>query len=252
LVPIENIDGPVIKSTVILPSYCNQINGSIQINAMSESPLMFSLDEFTSTHGYFNQLGSGFYNLIVEDTFGCTFSQEIFIPDTTSLHIEDIKVTNTTCKDVGGEIEIKSTGDNVSFTIEEFPGHKWFENVPDLSSGIYHIRLIDTNNCTIDTAVNIFKDVNCYVDFPNIFSPNGDQINDKFGSFLISEFAKWKLEIFDRSGNMVFSSNDPNISWDGTFKGQNTQSGVYTWYLRYILLGGDDEQSELGNVTLLR
>lgn len=252
LVSVGNIEGPIVTSTVIQPAHCKEQDGSIQINTKNESALLFTLDHSTSTDGYFIKLGTGSYSLIIEDSFGCYYSQEIFIPDTTSLHIDDIKVTNSSCKYIDGNIEIKSTGDNVSFTIEEMPDQKWYEKVQNLSSGTYHLSLIDMNNCTIDTVVTVLRDDNCLIRLPNIFSPNGDQINDEFGSFPFSEFSKWNLSIFDRSGNMVFSSNDPNIAWDGIFKGQNAQSGVYTWYLKYKSLGEDVDQSELGNVTLLR
>jgi gliding motility-associated-like protein len=59
-----------------------------------------------------------------------------------------------------------------------------------------------------------------------------------------------KLVIFNRWGQLVYSSNDINGSWDGTFKGEPLENDVYTFILEGICDGADFVES--GNITLIR
>lgn len=87
---------------------------------------------------------------------------------------------------------------------------------------------------------------------PNAFSPNGDRINDEFKPFIDSyrEFSFYRLCIYDRWGNLQFTSLDPTAPW----RGENALDGVYLWSLEYQEL--DDQQPsrkfKAGSVTLLR
>jgi len=79
---------------------------------------------------------------------------------------------------------------------------------------------------------------------PNIFTPNGDQKNDFLIPFPYSGVESIDLQIFNRWGNLVFTSKDPDINWDGTFEGTNqpVSDGVY-YYICDVY-----EISEIGTV----
>ena len=81
---------------------------------------------------------------------------------------------------------------------------------------------------------------------PNVFSPNEDGRNDIFKPRGTEPF-NYEMRIYDRWGNLVFSSDDMEVGWDGTFNGTPMNSAVFVYY---ILSGG--EVLEKGNVTLLR
>ncbi|MBI1289464.1 MAG: T9SS type B sorting domain-containing protein [Flavobacteriales bacterium] len=81
---------------------------------------------------------------------------------------------------------------------------------------------------------------------PNVFSPNQDGHNDVFKPRGTEPF-EYELRVYDRWGNCVFESNEIDRGWDGTFKGQRMNSGVFVYY---IMSGG--EVLSKGNVTLLR
>jgi len=88
------------------------------------------------------------------------------------------------------------------------------------------------------------------VDLPTAFTPNGDDHNDIFivrGKDII----KIHLKIFNRWGELVFESRDPNIGWDGTYKSEPQEMEVYDWLLNATLKNGHDVFRK-GNVTLLR
>lgn len=91
---------------------------------------------------------------------------------------------------------------------------------------------------------------------PNIFSPNGDGVNDYFSIGYYNSFSvsKFEVHIFDRWGNQVYLSEDPLFQWDGTASGEVLMPGVYIYYftLLYQTEEGEKQISTSGDITLLR
>ncbi len=130
----------------------------------------------------------------------------------------------------------------------------------DLSSvaGCYVINAIDSNN-----NVGLMSNVICvdidscdtYV-LPNIFTPNGDGKNDKFVPFPYKSVEKIDIKIYNRWGNLVFKTSDPDINWDG--KDMQTKQlcadGVYFYVcdVYEIRLKGITPRQLHGSVTILR
>ncbi|NNF02005.1 MAG: T9SS type B sorting domain-containing protein [Bacteroidia bacterium] len=86
---------------------------------------------------------------------------------------------------------------------------------------------------------------------PNAFSPNDDYANDRWGA--VTGFVKdFRIAVFDRWGQLVFNSIDPNEMWDGQYKGSPAPNGVYV-YRVFIRAYGDQKARNIeGSVTLLR
>ena len=85
---------------------------------------------------------------------------------------------------------------------------------------------------------------------PEIFSPNGDEINDIF--YIRGKGIDWiLLRIYDRWGEMIFESKDINTGWDGRFRGKLMNSGVYVYHLQGAFLTGE-EIDEKGDITLVK
>ncbi|HUR31677.1 MAG TPA: gliding motility-associated C-terminal domain-containing protein, partial [Saprospiraceae bacterium] len=121
----------------------------------------------------------------------------------------------------------------------------------------YSVTVESFDGCKDEDVMTLFllKDIDVYV--PNIFSPNGDNINDRLvisaGDYVekISSFI-----IFDRWGNMVFSANDflpddLNNSWDGKVKGKYVNPGVFAYK---VIVEFRDGRSEIryGDVSVVR
>jgi gliding motility-associated-like protein len=98
---------------------------------------------------------------------------------------------------------------------------------------------------------------------PNSFTPNGDGTNDVFLPVITSgvDLGNYQLLIFNRWGQVVFSTTDPTMGWDGTYMnlqefltGEDNfaQDGTYTW--KIILNSSQNEGAveKVGHVTLLR
>jgi len=94
---------------------------------------------------------------------------------------------------------------------------------------------------------------NC-VTIPNAFSPNGDGINDIYKIYTNCLFKSYKLSIFNRWGQLVFTSAKPDEGWDGTFGGQLLDVGTYFYYLEAtpLLEEAGKMIRQKGDITLIR
>jgi gliding motility-associated-like protein len=89
--------------------------------------------------------------------------------------------------------------------------------------------------------------------FPNVFTPNGDQKNDFFAPEF-KEISLYKLLIFNRWGQEIYRSNDPQSGWDGRFNTQECQAGTYYYSATYQFTNhnGTKEITQTGSLMLLR
>ena len=89
---------------------------------------------------------------------------------------------------------------------------------------------------------------------PNAFTPNQDGLNDVFiGTGLTSYIKAFKLDVFDRWGQLVFQSYDPSLGWNGRFRnrGGMLSHGVYVYHLTYTSVRGKSV-TKRGNVVLVK
>jgi gliding motility-associated-like protein len=85
--------------------------------------------------------------------------------------------------------------------------------------------------CTADSMevkVNISES---YLAVPNVFTPNGDGMNDEFRVAYrsLKEFHIW---VYNRWGKLVYESTDPAKGWDGTINGRPAAEGAYFYVVR--------------------
>jgi gliding motility-associated-like protein len=86
---------------------------------------------------------------------------------------------------------------------------------------------------------------------PNIFSPNDDGVNDLFQAFG-NDFSIKRMDIYDRWGTLVYSSTAADAAWNGSYKNQAANAGVYTYYVEYQDIKRDLLRMKKGDVMLLR
>ncbi len=113
----------------------------------------------------------------------------------------------------------------------------------------YQYTLYDDKGCYFKDSVNVYVIRKVYV--PNAFTPNGDNTNDVFyfRSISVEEF---ELEIYDRWGELLFTSYDINQGWNGTYKNNPVQMDVYVWKVRYRRHHKEIWREEIGRVSLIR
>lgn len=100
---------------------------------------------------------------------------------------------------------------------------------------------------SVSNEVEIIPEMAFYV--PNTFTPNGDGINDTFGiaGEAISDF---RIQVFNRWGQLVFESKNANERWDGTYAGQKVPQGVYVYKITAQSPGGQRQNKE-GNLNII-
>jgi gliding motility-associated-like protein len=120
-------------------------------------------------------------------------------------------------------------------------------------AGNYAVALVvvDKNQCadTIVKPITIAPDFNVYI--PNSFTPNGDGLNDTFYPVARNHSGSYSLQVFNRWGQMVFTTTNINDGWDGNFLNNPCKDQTYTYLLKLTALNGQHKEFK-GTVTLNR
>jgi gliding motility-associated-like protein len=122
--------------------------------------------------------------------------------------------------------------------------------VTTTQQGYYTLTI--TNECGTQTdGLNVSKGI-CEVYVPSAFSPNRDGLNDVFKVLHGANVSEFNLEVYNRWGQIVFSSNDIKKGWDGTHKGQQQDAGIFVWVIRYKVPNDNNRKVMKGALNLIR
>lgn len=230
-------------------------NGGVPPYAIFINGTSYAFDKLTATH-----LNEGYYEIQLLDSNGCSIKK--FVSLVNPEH-NFISATNAFEIELGDSIYIDPS------TTGSFSKIKWepaalvncdtcintiLKPVKDTEFKLY---TWSKDGCPDSLTVFIKVKVTRDVWAPNVFSPNGDQLNDKFSLFGNKQVKEIQnLQIYDRWGNMVYEKvhfpiNDINFGWDGTFRGKKMNPSVFTWVGHVTFL--DEVTKEYsGEFTLLR
>jgi gliding motility-associated-like protein len=86
---------------------------------------------------------------------------------------------------------------------------------------------------------------------PTAFTPNNDGRNDRFIPFPVGIKSYKYFRVYNRWGQLLFSSNILHDGWDGKFSGKDQASGVYVWMIEAIT-NENKVVTKKGTVTLIR
>jgi gliding motility-associated-like protein len=90
-------------------------------------------------------------------------------------------------------------------------------------------------NNSVSNIITVIKDPNLF--YPTAFTPNGDDLNDFFnvsGQFI----RNFELQIFNRWGELIFTTNDPEQGWNGTYQGDLMPEGTYAFIAKVTDFAG--------------
>lgn len=118
-------------------------------------------------------------------------------------------------------------------------------------SGEYCFTLIAYNSlgCSDTDSNCAYKLLPDQIFVPSVFSPNNDRNNDDF-KIIASNITLRSFVIYDRWGEMVFSTKDLKKGWDGKFKGKECEIGTYYYYIEYDSFKG--RKTLKGDINLVR
>ncbi|MDG2440985.1 MAG: gliding motility-associated C-terminal domain-containing protein, partial [Crocinitomicaceae bacterium] len=118
--------------------------------------------------------------------------------------------------------------------------------------GFYNITLIayDDKGCTDTIAKPIEIEEEWYIYVPNTFTPDGNRFNNDFRASTVG-IQRLSIMIFNRWGEAVFTSEDLDFVWDGSFNGVMSTDGTYTYKINF-LTNSERQKTILGHVNLLK
>lgn len=200
------------------------------------------------------------YEIVVRDSFGCTYAEDIQLGYDTDLKVElgaqyviqlgetiELQaVTNTPIDSVQWINTYDLSCENCAFT----------EFTPLESTTIQAI-VYDEFGCRATDIVDVFVDRPYEIYVPNVFTPNGDGRNEYFSIFTGDDVAKVNyLRVLHRSGRTIYNIenppiNQPNMGWNGMARGQFLPNGVYVYVTEVEFIDGKIKHF-MGDVTLMR
>lgn len=123
-------------------------------------------------------------------------------------------------------------------------------------TGEYNIRLVATSgSCTFSDSINI-KVLESYIEAPNVFTPNGDGMNDEW-RVAYKSIERYSCIVQNRWGRTVYRSDNPGKGWDGTIGGRPASVGTYYYVIIAYgtdkdLRGKQKKYKLSGDINLLR
>ena len=145
-----------------------------------------------------------------------------------------------------------SFGNGVTNTAQHPPAHQYINNGREM---LFTVRLIATNttlgcNDTATHAVRVLK--TCYIAVPSAFTPNGDGKNDFLYPLNAVKADNLEFRVYNRLGQLVFSTKDWTRKWDGKINGVLQDTGLYAWLLSYTHHDSGEKVFLKGTTLLLR
>jgi gliding motility-associated-like protein len=245
---------PVIDSISVQTADCTGKNGTISVSASGGvGMLIYTVDGLPSQqHGFFDHLDAGVYSVFVTDSVGCFSTVDISISRERGIRVDALEITPADCGVMNGAVEFALTSEHLP--VEVFLDEKAMGGITlftGLPAGRHILHIEDDAGCTYDSILFI-PSYGCQVFIPNVFSPNGDGINDLFEpvtndpGFEISSF-----EIWNRWGNTVFSCTGIQCAWDGGSQHSKAPADVYVYRIVFNTSQRlADERT--GSITLIR
>jgi gliding motility-associated-like protein len=200
-----------------------------------------------STARYYRARSVGTYYVTVTDGNRCIAKDSVLLKNIFPLPANFISGADSIC--AYEKITINSVGNLRDFL--------WSDGsiLPTLTvttPGRYILTAKDNNNCTGKDTLDIAgKDCMLGVYIPTAFTPNADTKNDVFRALVFGPVLDFQLQVYNRYGQLVFSSSNPLTGWDGRFKGLPQETGAFIWQCRYAL-AGKKAVLEKGTVLLIR
>ena len=226
---------------------------SVAITSYSWEPLAITYNTDSSSISSYTDT-SIWYSVEAINVDGCILKDSIFI------QIFDNPILDSLWLDK----DIIFRGESAYLNVKTDDSFVWFNFtstsnsvlVEPIQNECYTVEVFNAYTCSVlDSVCIVVLDVFCNEDgitIPNAFSPNEDGVNDTY--FIVDKdgvVTDFKLEIFNRLGQKVFSTTDINIKWDGTYRGEELNPQVFDFYLELKCVD-DKTLFKKGNITLIR
>jgi len=197
-----------------------------------------------------NPLTSTIYTLTATK-LPCTAQTGTVMINITSYNL-NLAFTDTTINE-GETITLISNSSAPSYTWAPLNNFIKYPNTarPDvfpLATTIYTVYAYDPNGCLGIETVTVNVKPSDELVFYTAFTPNGDGDNDFFYIGNINKYPDNILKIYNRYGQVIYTSAGYNNDWNGEYQGNKVPTGTYF----YILYTNTEKGNYNGSVTILR
>ncbi len=262
----------IIKTIFIAPQPIFNLNGQLRV-CKNEN---LELDATPTTYNYKWDFGPGTTGNSSTFTTKCDFPGVFTVKliasnayncidtITKNVTVHDLPVPLITLSD-----KLTLTGDGVEVTAADATGipvnsRSWlFSNgatgtnmseiliFNDTVTLTAKLTIVDTNGCSGTSTVKKFFVIPNDYYLPNTFTPNGNSINDEFKLSGYVQVKNFSMKVFNRWGQMMFMSDDPNKGWDGTYEGNLVPNGNYIYLVEFEDMNGKLNEKK-GFIMIMR
>ncbi|MEL6986748.1 MAG: gliding motility-associated C-terminal domain-containing protein, partial [Bacteroidota bacterium] len=239
-VEIQRMDECIVRDTIeVLLERDLSLNLGQDTMVCPFQPFVIDASSFTGDFEWqdgsngtsFEVSQAGLYFLNIRDQDGCLLSDSINVGLFSDMQTFRIGNDTTICFGTSADYDLNFLN-GLSYT--------WSDGSTESSRSItdpgnYSV-IVETEDCityTGEITINQLDCAPCNVFLPNVFSPNGDLINDEFKAEVDCNLSNFNLIVFDRWGNKIFETTDPQIGWNGDFNNKEVGIGVYVYVLSY-------------------
>ncbi len=212
------------------------------------------LSSDTSRAPIANILNTSEYNVMVTDTNSCMDTTQVV-----GIVIEPLRVSDWDTTIVIGDkaiLPVYAPQNVYKFNWTPTEGlsclNCYYPSAQPLEDITYKLDVRDVRNCfTASADYKITVRPETFVKMPTVFTPNGDGNNDKVyvKGWGIKELVNFS--VFNRWGQLLYSSDDIDAGWDGKFNGEYQNNDVYVYKIKVKTWREEEVQKE-GYINLLR
>ncbi len=250
--PIVNAGADTIvcyNTSAFLNGSVTNTSGAVNYNWLPVNSVSSVNTGFTSASPANTQL----YTLTVTDNYICNFTEKDSILVTVRPIVKAF-AGNDTIAVLGIPHQLFANGGtSYAWTPSSSLSNPFIANPLATLNKDTYFTLTVTNDIgckgTDAVLVKVYKGPAFYL--PNAFSPNGDGLNDIFKPLQVGITSTAYFKVFNRFGEIVFSTTQKNKGWDGTLNGKKADQGNYVWLIKGIDNTGKVLQIK-GSVMLIR
>ena len=251
--PVEvNFENITSTSEIIDFTVWEYSDGTIDtINGLDPTNHEFGLGLYDVSMEVVTESGCSFYQTFVDFIEGYPYPEADFYvtPNPASVFEPEVSAFDQSGSIVDSYEWIADAAEPTSSNLKN-PTFTYPQEV-----GIHDLILVVENiyGCRDTTMreVRIQNDVILYA--PNTFTPDNDNLNNEWRVHISGvDIFNFNLTIFNRWGELIWESNDPDASWDGTYGGKLVETGTYVWTIRAEDAENDNNYEFNGFVNVIK